>query len=147
MKHNASVYRSTLEVRSIRQVPQGALSGNIEITPQGKVSAGRMRPVRALLASLLFAACIVLVSPGVSEAASSRCNYRNNCPVFQAPTSGGATKTILGSVPVTMICWKDGPWKTLNYSTNRWFWVSIPTFGKWWLHASEVTSQTSVPHC
>jgi len=111
---------------------------------------GRMSlpQIRLLVAVLLATATIVMLSPATGQAASSsRCNYRNNCPVFRAPTSGGATQTILGPVPVTMLCWKDGPWQTLNYRTNRWFKVTIPTFGTWWVSASEITSQAKVPAC
>ena len=57
-------------------------------------------------------------------------------------TTGAATRA-------RMTCWRDGSGVTGRYFTNRWFLVELNTPGgpEGFIHASYVTSQTSVPEC
>jgi len=47
-----------------------------------------------------------------------------------------------------MICWGDDGWYDGNYDTNRWFVVTINGQpGQWFINASYVYYQTTVPAC
>jgi hypothetical protein len=102
----------------------------------------------AALAALGAAGAGALASAPAAEASpGTYCSVRGECELFSGPSTGLYYFGAPGQLPAGMLCWQDGQWTNLNYSTNRWFKMRSAAYGTFWAPASEVINQTSTPHC
>jgi hypothetical protein len=99
----------------------------------------------ALALALGAVAAITVQEPAF--AASTYCHASGSCPVFAGPNSGYYYAEIPNYSSVSMICWTDAQWYSVNYWSNRWFKVNTVYTGPTWMHSSEVYNQTTVGHC
>lgn len=101
--------------------------------------------VAALAAALLVglgvaaapAANAATVTGGVNLRPCVDLNNGNCAPV--GTTNGGNL--------YKMRCWRDGSWATGNYTSNRWFLVSLTDGREGYVHSSFVGSQYATPNC
>jgi hypothetical protein len=67
------------------------------------------------------------------------------------PASGCALNTVVypaNGTNATMVCWLDGTPTAGNYSSNRYFYVTLAgQSGQWLIHSSYVYYQTTVGRC
>jgi hypothetical protein len=73
-------------------------------------------------------------------------NFERSCP----STSCGLVNYWENYHWALMHCWVNWQWATGNYSTNRWFYVTVPGqyYGQdGWVHASLVWDQAWTPRC
>jgi hypothetical protein len=106
----------------------------------------RIGIVTGTIAALSVAA---LMLPTSASASSTYCRAGSawgSCPIYAGPYTGYYVSEIPNGTSVHMLCWTDTQWADINYWSPRWFKVST-VYGTWWMHSSEVYSQTSVGHC
>ena len=87
-------------------------------------------------------------APDAAAAAGTYCSVRGGgCDLFAEPNTGYYYFSTGGKLPAGMLCWEDGQWTNLGYSTNRWFKMTSAAYGIFWAPASEVINQIGTPHC
>jgi hypothetical protein len=80
----------------------------------------------------------------------SNIDYRSTGASVRADASLSSTvlRVVGGTTPLEMLCWKDGDWATVFYSSNRWFRASVAGPGSsGFIHSSLVVNQTGVGPC
>ncbi len=89
----------------------------------------------------------VATAPGAA-AAGTYCSVRGgDCDLFAVPNLGDYYFETPGKLTAGMLCWQDGEWTNLGYSTNRWFKMTSAAYGIFWAPASEVINQIKTPAC
>jgi hypothetical protein len=108
----------------------------------------RVRTLLTGVLALMSVGALSLAAVPSAEAAGTYCSVRGGgCQLYAWANTSGYYFTTPGQLPSGMICWQDGQWTNLNYSTNRWFKMNSAAYGIFWAPASEVFSQISNPHC
>ena len=104
-----------------------------------------MGAAAALAASTVVAAS--LATAPEAQAAGTYCYVNGGCNLYATPNLGTFYFEAGGKLPAGMLCWEDGQWTDLGYSTNRWFKMTSAAYGIFWAPASEVINQISTPPC
>lgn len=111
--------------------------------------------ITKIFAAVVGSGALALASVGPATAASTSYIYTQPGH-YQAwamceSASCGLGRSIGGirnGTAAHMLCWESGNTYNGNYATNRWFIVTMNGYaGEWWINASYVYYQTSVPHC
>jgi hypothetical protein len=114
----------------------------------------RIRNIVATAAIPAAASAMLLAVTPQAQAASNSYIYTQSgrphalATCWEACGSEGRPIYPANGTITHMICWGDDGWYDGNYDTNRWFVVTVNGQpGQWFINASYVYYQTTVPAC
>lgn len=123
-------------------------------TDQPWLKRGWIRRGGAMMALVVAVLMALLGAAGTANASGSSYIYTqpgHPAAVATCWEACGATGRGIypgNGTPAQMICYADEGSYTGNYTSTRFFVVTISGQpGEWWIHSSYVYYQTSVPHC
>ena len=102
--------------------------------PAKKAGAAFLASGGVGLAALGAVGTVALATaPDAAAAAGTYCSVRGGgCDLFAEPNTGYYYFSTGGKLPAGMLCWEDGQWTNLGYSTNRWFKMTSAAYGIFW---------------
>jgi hypothetical protein len=113
-----------------------------------KLSAGRTYGrLRKCLVALAMVGAVLAATATAAQASYTHNNRYSYSELRNGPSGGNLViANLYNNTTVSMRCWADTSWWYGNYSSPRWFYVTVGWSGGW-VHSSFVLGQISVPHC